>query len=205
MSDLIQKHGLKVTASLSRFIDQEALPGTGIGRLTFWEGFDRLVHDLGPKNRALLAERERLQTALDEWHGAHPGPIADLPAYRGFLESIGYIVPFTPGIQATTQDVDSEIAHQAGPQLVVPLSNLRYALNAANARWGSLYDALYGTDALPEVDGAERRSAFNPVRGAAVIAYGRRLLDEIAPLQDGSHADATHYVVAAGQLFVTLP
>ncbi|MGI4982995.1 MAG: malate synthase G, partial [Janthinobacterium lividum] len=219
MSDMLHHHGLRVAPSLSRFVETEALPGTGVDAAAFWSGLDQLVHDLGPKNRALLAERERLQTALDDWHRAHPGPVADLPAYRRFLEEIGYLVA-TPGavqagavqagavqaaaVQTSAIDVDTEISQQAGPQLVVPLSNLRYALNAANARWGSLYDALYGTDAIPETAGAEKTAAFNPVRGAAVVARARRFLDEAAPLASGSHRDATHYALADGQLVVTL-
>lgn len=159
---------------------------------------------LAPKNRALLAERDRLQTELDTWHRANPGPVRDLRAYRAFLEGIGYIVPAPASVKATTDHVDTEIAEQAGPQLVVPLSNQRYALNAANARWGSLYDALYGTDAIPETNGAEKQKAFNPVRGAAVIAYARKFLDEAAPLANGSHVDATLYSVEGGKLVVTL-
>jgi malate synthase len=145
-----------------------------------------------------------LQTELDQWHKANPGPVRDLKAYRAFLEGIGYIVPASAAVQATTQNVDTEIAEQAGPQLVVPLSNQRYALNAANARWGSLYDALYGTDAIPDTDGAERTAQFNPARGAAVIARARAFLDEAAPLANGSHVDATAYRVESGKLVVTL-
>jgi len=162
------------------------------------------VHELAPKNRALLAERDRLQTELDTWNRANPGPVRDLRAYRAFLEGIGYIVPSPASVKATTDHVDTEIAEQAGPQLVVPLSNQRYALNAANARWGSLYDALYGTDAIPETNGAEKQKAFNPVRGAAVIAYARKFLDQAAPLANGSHVDATLYSVEGGKLVVTL-
>jgi malate synthase len=196
--------GLQVAANLDQFVETEALPGTGIDSAAFWSGFDALVHELAPKNRALLAERDRLQTELDKWHRANPGPVRDLRAYRAFLEGIGYIVPVPASVKATTDNVDTEIAEQAGPQLVVPLSNQRYALNAANARWGSLYDALYGTDAIPETGGAEKQKAFNPVRGAAVIAYARKFLDQAAPLANGSHADATRYSVEGGKLIVTL-
>jgi malate synthase len=201
---MIQRGGLQVAANLDQFIEKEALPGTGVESAAFWAGFDKLVHDLAPKNRALLAERERLQRELDTWHRAHPGPVRDAKVYRAFLEDIGYIVPSPARVQATTDHVDTEIAEQAGPQLVVPLSNARYALNAANARWGSLYDALYGTDAIPDTDGAERKAGFNPARGARVIAYARAFLDQAAPLANGSHADATRYAVEGGKLVVTL-
>ncbi|WP_175945606.1 malate synthase G [Caballeronia sp. BCC1704] len=204
MNDMIQQHGLKVASSLAKFVEEEAIPGTGVDAGAFWQGFDALVHDLAPKNRALLAERDRMQSELDKWHRSHPGPVRDLRAYRKFLEDIGYIVPAPAHVRATTANVDREIAEQAGPQLVVPLSNLRYALNAANARWGSLYDALYGTDAIDESDGAERTAEFNPKRGAKVIAYARAFLDDNAPLAHGSHADATKYSVERGQLVVTL-
>ncbi|MGF6772420.1 malate synthase [Paraburkholderia sp. GAS199] len=204
MTQMNTRGGLQVAANLDQFVETEALPGTGIDSAAFWSGFDALVHELAPKNRALLAERDRLQTELDTWHRANPGPVRDLSAYRAFLEGIGYIVPSPASVKATTDHVDTEIAEQAGPQLVVPLSNQRYALNAANARWGSLYDALYGTDAIPDTDGAEKQKAFNPVRGAAVIAYARKFLDEAAPLASGSHADATLYSVENGKLVVTL-
>ncbi|MBA4217518.1 MAG: malate synthase G [Methylibium sp.] len=197
-------HRLQVDADLARFIDTEVLPGTGLAPDTFWAGFSQIAHDLAPKNRALLAERDRLQAELDAWHEAHPGPIADMPAYRAFLTRIGYLVEPPAQVQATTANVDAELAVQAGPQLVVPILNARYALNAANARWGSLYDALYGTDAIPETDGATRTGAYNPVRGAKVIAYARQVLDQAAPLASGSHADATGYRVEGGQLVVTL-
>lgn len=204
MTQMNPRGGLQVAANLDQFVETEALPGTGLDSAAFWSGFDALVHELAPKNRALLAERDRLQTELDTWHRANPGPVRDLRAYRAFLEGIGYIVPSPASVTATTDHVDTEIAEQAGPQLVVPLSNQRYALNAANARWGSLYDALYGTDAIPESNGAEKQKAFNPVRGAAVIAYARKFLDQAAPLANGSHADATLYSVEDGKLVVTL-
>ncbi|WMY06602.1 malate synthase G [Paraburkholderia phenoliruptrix] len=204
MTQMNPRGGLQVAANLDQFVETEALPGTGIDSAAFWSGFDALVHELAPKNRALLAERDRLQTELDAWHRANPGPVRDLRAYRAFLEGIGYIVPAPASVKATTANVDTEIAEQAGPQLVVPLSNQRYALNAANARWGSLYDALYGTDAIPDTEGAERQKTFNPVRGAAVIAYARKFLDEAAPLASGSHADATRYSVQKGKLVVAL-
>ncbi|GGD77343.1 malate synthase G [Caballeronia grimmiae] len=204
MNEMTQQHGLKVASSLAKFVEEEAIPGTGVDAASFWQEFDALVHDLAPKNRALLAERDRLQSELDNWHRSNPGPVRDLRGYRKFLTDIGYIVPTPAQVQATTANVDREIAEQAGPQLVVPLSNLRYALNAANARWGSLYDALYGTDVIDDSDGAERTAEFNPKRGAKVIAYARAFLDDNAPLAHGSHADATRYSVEQGKLVVTL-
>ena len=202
MTERIQCNQLQVEASLHRFIETEALPGTGLDSAAFWNGFSELANGLAPKNRALLAERDRLQVELDNWHRAHPGPIRDMAAYRAFLESIGYLLPapFT----VTTANVDTEISEQAGPQLVVPVMNARYALNAANARWGSLYDALYGTDAIPSDGGAEIGASFNAVRGACVIAFARDFLNQAAPLAQGGHDTAASYAVAGGKLVVTL-
>ncbi len=197
-------HRLQVATELHQFIETQVLPGTGIASETFWKGFDAIVGDLAPKNIALLAERDRLQVELDAWHKAHPGPISDMPAYKAFLEKIGYLVPQPAEVKATTANVDAELATQAGPQLVVPILNARYALNAANARWGSLYDALYGTDAISEADGAEKGKGYNPVRGAKVIAYARNVLDQAAPLVGASHKDATGYAVDGGKLVVGL-
>lgn len=197
-------HGLQVATELHRFIEDKVLPASGVASEVFWKGFDAIVHDLAPKNVALLAERDRLQTELDAWHKKNPGPIADMPAYRAFLEKIGYLLPQPKGAKATTANVDSELALQAGPQLVVPILNARYALNAANARWGSLYDALYGTDAIPETDGAEKGKGYNPVRGAKVIEFARKVLDQAAPLANGSHRMATGYSVKDGQLHIAL-
>ena len=166
MSARLSMHGLQVAAELHRFIEDKVLPGTGVSNAAFWKGFDAIVREFAPKNLALLAERNRLQSELDTWHKANPGPIRDMAAYRGFLEQIGYIVPPPQGVKASTSNVDAELALQAGPQLVVPILNARYALNAANARWGSLYDALYGTDAIPESGGADKGGGYNPVRGA---------------------------------------
>ena len=194
---------LQVATVLHRFIEDKVLPGTGVASAHFWSSFDKLVADLAPKNLALLAERDRLQTELDSWHKAHPGPITDMAAYRHFLTSIGYLVPQPAQVKATTANVDAELALQAGPQLVVPVLNARYSLNAANARWGSLYDALYGTDAIPETDGAEKGTGYNPVRGAKVIAFARAVLDQATPLATGSHVDATRYSVQGGKLVVT--
>ncbi|HEX5285586.1 MAG TPA: malate synthase G, partial [Polaromonas sp.] len=197
-------HRLQVATELYRFIDDQVLPGTGVASEDFWKGFDAIVADLAPKNIALLAERDRLQTELDGWHRAHPGPIQDMPAYRAFLEKIGYLVPPPADVRCTTTNVDAELALQAGPQLVVPILNARYALNAANARWGSLYDALYGTDVIPHEEGAETGMGYNPVRGAKVIAFARQFLDSAAPLAGGSHSDATGYRVEGGKLVVRL-
>ncbi len=148
MTARIPAHSLQVADVLHQFINTQVLPGTGVDAAAFWQGFDALVRDLAPKNAALLAERDRLQNELDTWHQAHPGPIADMAAYQQFLTQIGYMVQPPQGVQATTENVDAELATMAGPQLVVPILNARYALNAANARWGSLYDALYGTDVI---------------------------------------------------------
>jgi malate synthase len=195
---------LQVATELFRFIEDEVLPNTGVAPATFWAGFDAIVNDLAPKNAALLAERDRLQLEMDAWHQAHPGPIADMAAYRAFLTQIGYLVPVPDAVQATTANVDAELALQAGPQLVVPILNARYALNAANARWGSLYDALYGTDAISEANGAEKAGGYNPVRGARVIEFARNFLDQAAPLAGATHKDATGYRVEGGQLVVSL-
>ncbi len=197
-------HQLQVATVLYEFIEQKVLPGTGVTSDAFWQGFDSLVADLAPKNIALLAERDRLQTELDSWHKANPGPIADMKAYRAFLTKIGYLVPSPAQVSATATNVDDELALQAGPQLVVPVLNARYALNAANARWGSLYDALYGTDVISEAEGAEKGRGYNPARGAKVIAYARNVLDQATPLATGSHNDAALYCVVDGKLSVTL-
>jgi malate synthase len=197
-------HRLQVATSLHQFIEQQVLPGTGVSSAKFWSGFDALVADLAPRNMALLAERDRIQTEMDRWHDAHPGPIRNMKAYRSFLEKIGYLVPHPGRVKTTTKNVDAELAIQAGPQLVVPILNARYALNAANARWGSLYDALYGTDVISEAHGADKGTGYNPVRGAKVIEYARYVLDRTAPLASGSHIDSTGYAIVDGQLRVTL-
>ncbi|MES2975695.1 MAG: malate synthase G, partial [Pseudomonadota bacterium] len=197
-------HRLQVATELHSFIESKVLPGTGVTPATFWRGFDAIVADLAPKNLALLAERDRLQAELDTWHKANPGPVSNMAAYRKFLETIGYLVPQPAKVKATTKNVDDELATQAGPQLVVPILNARYALNAANARWGSLYDALYGTDAIAETGGADKGKGYNPVRGAKVIEYARHVLDRTAPLRKGSHVDSTGYRVKDGKLTVKL-
>jgi malate synthase len=200
-------HNLQVANPLLSFINDQMLPATGVHQDVFWKGFNDIVADLAPKNIALLAERDRLQTAMDQWHTANPGPVAEgkaMKAYRKYLSQIGYLVPEPKNAQATTANVDAELAKLAGPQLVVPILNARYALNAANARWGSLYDALYGTDAISEADGCEKGSGYNPKRGAKVIDYCRNVLDRCAPLKSGSHVGSKGYAVKAGKLLVTL-
>jgi malate synthase len=201
-----QEHRLQVATSLHSFIQDKVLPGTGIAPDAFWKGFDAIVADLAPKNIALLAERDRLQAELDTWHKANPGPVSDMPAYKAFLEQIGYLVPSPTKAKITTKNVDAELATQAGPQLVVPVLNARYALNAANARWGSLYDALYGTDVISEDKGCEKvgPKGYNPKRGKKVIEYARNVLDRCAPLKKGSHVGSTGYAIKGGELVVTL-
>ncbi|RZM80739.1 malate synthase G [Pseudoalteromonas rubra] len=203
MSSHILQAGLRIDTRLFDFVDQELLPGTQINADDFWSGFSNIIHTLTPKNRALLAKRDLLQKQIDDYHIANPS--WDAEKYRTFLTEIGYLVPDVAAQPITTEQVEPEIARIAGPQLVVPVSNARFALNAANARWGSLYDALYGTDVLPEEDGAERASGgYNPVRGFKVMAYARQLLDRILPLAHGSHIESTNYAVVQGELIITL-
>lgn len=196
--------GLQIAAALHDFISREALAGTGISEPTFWNGLADLVRDLGPRNRELLTKRNWFEEKIDAWHRDHQGAPSDQALYENFLREIGYLLPETSDFAIRTDRVDDEIAHIAGPQLVVPLSNARYALNAANARWGSLYDAFYGTDAIPEDGGATRGGSYNPLRGARVIARARELLDMAAPLSQGSHRNSTAYTIADGKLIVTL-
>ncbi|MBS3651145.1 malate synthase G [Pseudaminobacter sp. 19-2017] len=199
MSDRVDRNGLKVAAELARFVEDEALSGTEVDANQFWSGLSALIHDLSPRNRALLAKRDALQAKLDAWHEENGAP-ADLSAYRSFLAEIGYLVPEGPDFEISTQNVDPEIAEIAGPQLVVPVSNARYALNAANARWGSLYDALYGTDAIPETEAGEREGGYNPGRGAKVIAWARKFLDAAVPIEGASWSDVGSVSVKDGAL-----
>jgi len=203
MTARIQHGTLSVAQNWADFIETEVLPGTGVDAAAFWSGLEGIVNDLGPKNRALLKKRDDIQTQIDAWHKERAGKPHDPEAYKSFLAEIGYLVPEGADFSVTTQNVDEEIADLAGAQLVVPVTNARYALNAANARWGSLYDALYGTDAISETGGAEKTAEYNPKRGAKVIHFARELLDELAPLQSGSHTASTAYAVVDGALEVT--
>ena len=202
MTERVEAGGLQVAKELFEFVNAEALPGTGVNQGKFWHGLGALIHTLGPKNKALLEKRAEIQAKIDEWHKSRRGQPHDHSAYKAFLTEIGYLVPEGPDFKIDTANVDDEIATIAGPQLVVPVMNARYALNAANARWGSLYDALYGTDAISEDGGAERAGGYNPARGAKVIAWARDFLDKSAPLAVGSHSDATSYIVQNGALHV---
>ncbi|KEA04603.1 malate synthase G [Rhizobium rhizogenes] len=197
----IEKNGLQIEPILYDFLVKEALPGSGVDADTFFAGFSAIVHDLAPKNRELLAKRDRMQAAIDDWYRKNGAP-ADLAAYEAFLREIGYIIPEGPAFTVSTANVDTEIASIAGPQLVVPVMNARYALNAANARWGSLYDALYGTDAIPETDGAEKGKGYNPKRGEKVIAWVRDFLDAAVPLSDASWKDVAGFAVKGGVLAI---
>ncbi len=204
MADRIKAGELQVDKQLYDFINDEALPGTGISQQTFWSEFDRLIHGLSGENQKLLDKREDLQRRIDDWYQENRDQPIDLDEYKTVLQEIGYLVPERENFTITTDNIDQEISTIAGPQLVVPVTNARYALNAANARWQSLYDALYGTDAIPENDGAERTSQYNAVRGDRVIAWARDFLDSVAPLTGGRHRDTTAYAVVDGALSVTL-
>ncbi|QJI43780.1 malate synthase G [Pseudomonas sp. ADAK2] len=204
MTEHVQVGGLQVAKVLFDFVNNEAIPGTGLTADKFWAGADKVIHDLAPKNKALLAKRDDFQARVDGWHQARAGQPHDAVAYKAFLQDIGYLLPEAADFQATTQNVDDEIARMAGPQLVVPVMNARFALNASNARWGSLYDALYGTDAISEADGAEKGKGYNKVRGDKVIAFARAFLDEAAPLAAGTHVDSTGYKIVDGKLVVAL-
>jgi malate synthase len=199
----VQHSGLQIADVLYRLVNDEVAPGTGISPDDFWAAFADILKDLAPKNRELLQKRETIQAQIDDWHRANAGKF-DAVAYKAFLQEINYLLPEPADFNVATENVDEEIAALAGPQLVVPVMNARYALNAANARWGSLYDALYGTDVISEADGADKGKGYNPVRGAKVIAYARQFLDQHTSLSDGSHADATLYSVVDGALAVTL-
>ncbi len=204
MTDRVPVGNLRVARVLYDFINTEALPGTDIDPDSFWAGVDKVVTDLQPQNQDLLARRDQLQAQIDKWHRHHVIEPIDPEAYRQFLTEIGYLLPEPDDFTITTAGVDDEITKTAGPQLVVPVLNARFALNAANARWGSLYDALYGTDVIPESDGAEKGTSYNKVRGDKVIAYARKFLDDAVPLSSGSWADATGLSVEEGRLLVSL-
>ncbi|MEH6468169.1 MAG: malate synthase G [Porticoccus sp.] len=204
MTERVQVSGLQVARSIYDLVKQDIVPGTGVDVDAFWQSFAAIIGDFAPKNRNLLEKRDHLQAQIDSWHQQQLGQPINQCEYKAFLQDIGYLVPEGGDFSITTANVDPEITSQAGPQLVVPVMNARFALNAANARWGSLYDALYGTDVLPETDGAEKTASYNPVRGAKAIEYGRNLLDQSAPLASGSHHNATHYTVVDGALQVHL-
>lgn len=204
MTNYVQVGGLQVADELKSLVDNNICPGTGIEPAAFWASMESVLVDLTPKNKALLAKRDDLQAKIDAYHKERAGQVHNAAEYKAFLTDIGYLEPEVADFSVTTENVDSEIATQPGPQLVVPVKNARFALNAANARWGSLYDALYGTDAISEDGGAERAGGYNPVRGAKVIAFARNHLDQAAPLATGSHVDSTAYTVVDGALSVTL-
>lgn len=201
MTSYVPRARLQIAEGLARFTEGEALPGTGLDAAAFWQSLEELLSDFTPENAALLKQRDTLQQIIDEWHGQHPGQ-PEIPAYKSFLQEIGYLLSEGPEFKIETTDVDSEIAQIAGPQLVVPVDNPRYALNAANARWGSLYDALYGTDVIP---GSPASTGYDEARGVEVIAFAKRFLDETFPLKQGSHAEASGYSVKDGALVVTMP
>lgn len=204
MSQRIQESGLQIDSSMHQFVESEVIPGSGLDSKAFWQGFAEIVTKMTPRNRDLLSTRDTLQEKIDQWYKSEPQLALSPQAQKDFLRSIGYLVDEAEDFEITTSNVDEEIAHQAGPQLVVPVMNARFALNAANARWGSLYDALYGTDVIAEDDGAEKKSTYNPVRGAKVVAYARDVLDSHFPLLQGSHKQAISYSMVKGALQVTL-
>ncbi|TNF89263.1 MAG: malate synthase G, partial [Gammaproteobacteria bacterium] len=203
MSNRVEISGLSVDRALYELIDSEVAPGTGVDSATFWQAFADIHQQLGPKNRQLLDLRDELQAKLDAWHKNHFGRI-DAAQYKAYLEEIGYLVPELDDFQVTTPNVDAEVGAIAGPQLVVPVDNSRYALNAANARWYSLYDALYGTDIIPELEGCKRTAKYNPVRGQQVIRYVRDFLDHAVPLAVGSHSYVVKYQVSSGKLVAVM-
>jgi malate synthase len=202
MSDRVEINGLSVDRGLYDLVD-EIIPGSGVESGAFWQSLADIVTELGPQNREFLQQRDQLQTDIDTWHKNNPAPF-QFEQYKDYLQEIGYLVPESEPFQVTTENVDDEIALIAGPQLVVPVDNARYALNAANARWYSLYDALYGTDIILEVEGCKKTARYNPVRGQQVIRYARDFLDQAVPLATGSHAYAVRYKVVSGKLIVVM-
>src|SRR5713226_10453312 len=193
MANRVEMGGLKIDEGLYRLVKDEISPGTGVRADGFWKSFGAIVRDLGPKNRALLEKRDKLQRQIDEFHLKRKGRPFNLEEYKAYLKEIGYLVPEDKNFKVTTANVDAEITEIAGAQLVVPLDNARYALNAANARWGSLYDALYGTNVIPEEDGAGKGESYNPRRGAKVIAYTEEFLDKVIGLKRGSFSAVTRF------------
>ena len=205
MTDRTASGGLEVATELYRFITDEAIPGTGIDAREFWTAIDALIHELAPINRELVAKRDALQEKIDSYHKARNGQSHNATEYKAFLEEIGYLLPEPENVSVNTENIDPEVATTAGPQLVVPLMNARYTLNAANARWGSLYDALYGTDVISNDGGASPGLEYNPIRGEKVITFAKTFLDQTFSLMSGTHADATSYKVISGSLKVNLP
>lgn len=203
VTNYVQVGNLQVAEVLFQFINEQVLPNSGVEQTAFWDGFDKLVHELAHENKALLAQRDALQVQINEWHKGNKGNF-QFADYKVFLEEIGYVEPKAEDFQVETENVDAEIAYQAGPQLVVPVSNARYAINAANARWGSFYDALYGTDVISDEDGTEAGKGYNPIRGNKVIDYAKKFLDQAAPLKAASHKDAITYKIAESKLVITL-
>ncbi|WOJ94934.1 malate synthase G [Congregibacter variabilis] len=204
MTTRVARAGLQVAPVIAELLEEQICPGIGVDAGEFWTSLASIIEDMQPRNEELLAIREDLQQQIDDWHRQHPGADYDRGAYKAFLQEIGYLLPEPAAFTISTENVDAEVATLAGPQLVVPVMNARYALNAANARWGSLYDALYGTDVISENDGAERAGGYNPVRGAKVIAWARDFLDKHFALKNGSHHDATRYALSDGALLVSL-
>ena len=203
MTNYVEIENLRVAPALAEFLEKEAIAGTNVSVEAFWKGFSAIVHDLAPKNRSLLAKRDEMQAQIDAWYKANRDRAYTQAEYQDFLKEIGYLLPEGEDFKVSTSNVDPEIAELAGPQLVVPVMNARYALNAANARWGSLYDALYGTDAISEEDGAEKSGGYNPKRGAKVIAWAKNFLDQSTPLAQGKWTDVTALSIKDGKLVVT--
>jgi len=202
MGEYVKVGNLQVASVLFEFINKDGLPGSGLNQEQFWDDIEKLVHDMSPKNKKLLARRDEIQTKINTWHRENKE--MDFAEYKTFLQEIGYLEPEGEDFHITTEGVDDEIAFQAGPQLVVPVDNARYAINASNARWGSLYNALYGTDVISEKEGAYREGSYNEVRGGEVISFAKDFLDQVTPLKDHSHKDAVKYTVVDGKLAVTL-